>query len=51
MQIAIGLYPELTVLDVIGPYQVLTLLPDVEVILNAGDYVIVGERAKNGAAA
>ena len=35
MQIAIGLYPELTVLDSIGPYQVLSLVPDVEVVLCA----------------
>jgi putative intracellular protease/amidase len=35
MQIAIGLYPELTVLDAIGPYQVLTNLPGVEVVLCA----------------
>lgn len=35
MQIAIGLYPDLTVLDAIGPYQVLTLLPDTEVVLCA----------------
>ena len=30
-QIAIALYPDLTLLDAIGPYQVLTLFPDVEV--------------------
>ena len=35
MQIAIGLYPEFTALDAIGPYQVLTLVPDVEVVLCA----------------
>ena len=34
-QIAIALYPDLTVLDVIGPYQVLTLLPDTEIVLCA----------------
>ncbi len=35
MQIAIGLYPGLTVLDSIGPYQVFSLIPDVEVVLCA----------------
>jgi transcriptional regulator GlxA family with amidase domain len=35
MQIAIGLYPGLTALDVVGPYQVLTLLPGAEVVLCA----------------
>ena len=35
MQIAIALYPGLTILDVIGPYQVLTLQPDTEVVLCA----------------
>lgn len=35
MQIAIGLFPDLTLLDSIGPYQVLTLLPDAEVVLCA----------------
>jgi transcriptional regulator GlxA family with amidase domain len=35
MQIAIGLYPELTLLDVIGPYQVLSLVPGHEVVLCA----------------
>lgn len=35
MQIAIALYPGLTVLDVIGPYQVLSQLPDTEVVLCA----------------
>lgn len=34
-QIAIALYPDLTLLDVIGPYQVLTLVPDVEVVVCA----------------
>lgn len=34
-RIAIALYPDLTLLDVIGPYQVLTLVPDVEVVLCA----------------
>ena len=29
MQIAIGLYPEFTALDAIGPYQVLTQVPRV----------------------
>jgi transcriptional regulator GlxA family with amidase domain len=35
MQIAIGLYPEFTSLDAIGPYQVLTQVPGVEVVLCA----------------
>ncbi len=35
MQIAFGLYPGLTALDFIGPFQVLTLLPDAEVVLCA----------------
>ena len=35
MQIAIGLYPGLTALDVVGPYQILTLVPGVEVVLCA----------------
>jgi transcriptional regulator GlxA family with amidase domain len=37
MQLAIGLYPDLTVLDVIGPYQVLSNLPGVEVVLCAAE--------------
>ncbi len=36
-QIAIAVYPDLTVLDVIGPYQVLTLVPDAEVVLCAAE--------------
>lgn len=36
-QIAIALYPDLTLLDVIGPYQVLTLVPDVEVVVCAAE--------------
>lgn len=35
MQYAIGLYPGFTALDAIGPYQVLTQLPGVEVVLCA----------------
>ncbi len=35
MQIAIGLYPEFTSLDAMGPYQVLQYLPDAEVVLCA----------------
>jgi transcriptional regulator GlxA family with amidase domain len=35
MQIAIGLYPEFTALDAIGPYQVLSNIPDAEVIICA----------------
>jgi len=35
MQIAIGVYDELTILDVIGPYQVLAFLPGAEVVFCA----------------
>jgi transcriptional regulator GlxA family with amidase domain len=35
MQIAIGLYPEFTALDAIGPYQVLSNVPDVDVVICA----------------
>lgn len=35
MLYAIGLYPGFTALDAIGPYQVLTQLPDAEVVLCA----------------
>ncbi len=35
MQIAIALYPEFTSLDAIGPYQVLSNLPDAEVVICA----------------
>lgn len=35
--IAIAVYPGLTLLDVIGPYQVLALLPDVEVVVCAAE--------------
>lgn len=35
MQIAIGLYPRFTALDAIGPYQVLTNLPDAQVVIVA----------------
>lgn len=35
MQIAIGLYPEFTALDAVGPYQVLTNVPGVDVVLCA----------------
>lgn len=37
MQIAIGLYPELTALDFIGPYQVFTSVPGAEVVLVAAE--------------
>jgi len=37
VQIAIGLYPEFTALDAIGPYQVLTQVPGVEVVLCAAE--------------
>ena len=35
MQIAIGLYPGFTALDAIGPYQVLSNVPDAEVVVCA----------------
>jgi len=35
MQIAIGLYPEFTSLDAMGPYQVLQHVPDAELVLCA----------------
>lgn len=35
MQIAIGLFPEFTALDAIGPYQVFTQVPGAEVVLCA----------------
>ena len=37
MQIAIGLYPEFTALDAIGPYQVLSNLPGVEIVICAAE--------------
>jgi transcriptional regulator GlxA family with amidase domain len=37
MQIAIGLYPEFTALDAIGPYQVFTQIPGVDVVLCAAE--------------
>jgi transcriptional regulator GlxA family with amidase domain len=37
VQIAIAVYPDLTLLDVVGPYQVLTLVPDAEVVLCAAE--------------
>jgi transcriptional regulator GlxA family with amidase domain len=37
VQIAIGLFPRLTALDAIGPYQVLTLIPEAEVVLCAAE--------------
>src|SRR4051794_29929259 len=37
MQIAIALYEGLTILDAIGPYQVLTRLPGAEVVLVAAE--------------
>jgi transcriptional regulator GlxA family with amidase domain len=37
MQIAIGLYPELTALDFIGPYQVFTQVPGIDVALVAAE--------------
>ena len=36
-QIAIALYPGMTMLDAIGPYQVLTWLPDADVVLVGAD--------------
>jgi len=35
MQVAFGLYPGLTMLDFIGPYQVFTNVPDVDVVVCA----------------
>jgi putative intracellular protease/amidase len=35
MRIAFGLYPGLTMLDFVGPYQVFTAVPDAEVVLCA----------------
>jgi transcriptional regulator GlxA family with amidase domain len=35
MQIAIGMFPEVTVLDAMGPYQVFACLPDAEVVVCA----------------
>ena len=33
MQLAIGLYPELTALDFVGPYQVFSAVPGIDVVL------------------
>lgn len=41
MQIAIAVYPGLTVLDVIGPYQVLAQVPGAEVVLCAAGRGVV----------
>jgi transcriptional regulator GlxA family with amidase domain len=41
MQIAIGLFPEFTALDVVGPYQVFTYMPGVDVILCAATTGVV----------
>lgn len=35
MKIALGLYPKMTALDAMGPYAVLSLLPDTELVLCA----------------
>jgi transcriptional regulator GlxA family with amidase domain len=43
MQIAIGLFPEFTALDVVGPYQVFTYLPGADVILCAATTGIVAD--------
>ena len=37
-RIAIAMYPEMTLLDAIGPYQVLTWLPDAEVVLVGAEH-------------
>lgn len=37
MQIALGLYPGLTLLDAVGPYQVFTAVPDIDVVLCAAE--------------
>ena len=41
MQIALAVYPGLTVLDLIGPFQVLTQMPDDEVVLVTAEPGIV----------
>ena len=41
MQIAIGLYPGFAALDAIGPYQVFTCVPGVEVVLCAAERGLV----------
>jgi len=43
MQIAIGLYPGFTALDAIGPYQVFTAVPDVEVVLVAAERGVLAD--------
>jgi putative intracellular protease/amidase len=43
MIIAIGLYQGFTALDAIGPYEVLTYLPDAEVVLCAEDTGLVDD--------
>jgi transcriptional regulator GlxA family with amidase domain len=37
MQIALAVYPQLTILDIVGPYQVLSRLPDAETFFVAAD--------------
>ncbi|MGI8939058.1 MAG: DJ-1/PfpI family protein [Iamia sp.] len=43
MQIAMPVYPGITTLDLIGPYQVLGNLPDMEVVLVASEPGIVAD--------
>ena len=43
MQIAIGLYPELTALDFVGPYQVFSAVPGVDVVLVAAEPGILAD--------
>lgn len=38
MQLAIGLYDGFTALDAVGPYQVLTRVPDLEVVIVASQH-------------
>ncbi len=41
MQIAIGLFPEFTALDAIGPYQVFTYLPGADVVVCAATTAVL----------
>jgi putative intracellular protease/amidase len=46
MIIAIGLYEGFTTLDAIGPYEVLTYLPDAEVVICAAETGVVNDQYK-----
>ncbi len=58
MQIAIPLFPRFTALDCVGPYEVLSRLPDTEVVFVAeqpgpvttdtGSLTLVAERSLGG---